>query len=137
MTTDGGFEGPGGPDDPDGEDSRHGEVAALFRVLASPVRVAIVDLLHEAPRCVHELVDELELPQPLVSQHLRVLRTQHVVARARRGREAVYSLANSHVSGIVRAALAHATEPRPVEDTVVMLGGHEHDPGEHYPGDLG
>ena len=39
------------------------------------MRLALVDLLSEAPRCVHELVGALDVPQPLVSQHLKVLRS--------------------------------------------------------------
>ena len=46
----------------------------LLRALAAPVRIAIVLQLLSSPRCVHELVDALSLPQPLVSQHLRILK---------------------------------------------------------------
>ncbi|MBV8862259.1 MAG: winged helix-turn-helix transcriptional regulator, partial [Mycobacterium sp.] len=42
----------------------------LLRALAAPVRIAIVLQLRESQRCVHELVDALGVPQPLVSQHL-------------------------------------------------------------------
>jgi hypothetical protein len=45
----------------------------LLRALAAPVRIAIVLQLRESSRCVHELVDALGVPQPLVSQHLRIL----------------------------------------------------------------
>ncbi len=47
---------------------------------AAPVRIAIVLQLHHGPRCVHELVDALNMAQPLISQHLRVLKTAGVVA---------------------------------------------------------
>ena len=46
----------------------------LLRALAAPVRIALLLQLRESSRCVHELVDALEVPQPLVSQHLRILR---------------------------------------------------------------
>ena len=36
----------------------------LLRALAAPVRIAIVLQLRESQRCVHELVDELGVPQP-------------------------------------------------------------------------
>src|ERR1700744_5407742 len=42
----------------------------LLRALAAPVRIAIVLQLRESHRCVHELVDALGVPQPLVSPHL-------------------------------------------------------------------
>jgi DNA-binding transcriptional ArsR family regulator len=81
----------------------------LLTALASPVRLSIVALLDEhGTRCVHQLVDALGVPQPLVSQHLRVLRSAGLVAGARRHREVDYRLVDGHVAHIVQAALAHA-----------------------------
>ncbi|GAA5184829.1 hypothetical protein GCM10023322_27220 [Rugosimonospora acidiphila] len=85
----------------------------LLRALASPLRIAIVSELGAGARCVHELVDLLEVPQPLVSQHLRVLRGAGVVRGARRGREIVYSLTDQHIAHIVADAISHAGEARP------------------------
>jgi ArsR family transcriptional regulator, zinc-responsive transcriptional repressor len=85
----------------------------LLKTLAAPVRLAILVELRESPRCVHELVDTLEVSQPLVSQHLRVLRAARLVAAARRGREVEYSLADEHVAHIVDDAIRHTEEDRP------------------------
>jgi ArsR family transcriptional regulator, zinc-responsive transcriptional repressor len=82
----------------------------LLRALAAPIRVAIITELGVGERCVHELVDKLGAPQPLVSQHLRVLRGAGVVRGARRGREIAYSLVDEHVAHIVADAVAHAGE---------------------------
>jgi ArsR family transcriptional regulator len=82
----------------------------LLRALAAPVRIAIVLRLREAPCCVHDLVDALALPQPLVSQHLRVLKEAGVVHGERRGREVVYALVDDHLAHIVLDAVAHAEE---------------------------
>jgi ArsR family transcriptional regulator len=82
----------------------------LLRALAAPVRIAIVLRLRDAPCCVHELVDALQLPQPLISQHLRVLKEAGVVRGERRGREVGYSLADHHLAHIVLDAVAHAEE---------------------------
>jgi DNA-binding transcriptional ArsR family regulator len=45
-----------------------------FEALADPTRRRILDLLRERSHLVGELVDLLEISQPLVSKHLRVLR---------------------------------------------------------------
>jgi DNA-binding transcriptional ArsR family regulator len=82
----------------------------LLRALAAPVRIAIVLQLRESSRCVHELVDALAVPQPLVSQHLRILKSAGVVAGERSGREVRYQLVDHHLSDIVLAAVAHAGE---------------------------
>lgn len=85
----------------------------LLRALAAPIRIAIVTELAAGHRCVHELVDKLGAPQPLVSQHLRVLRGAGVVRGSRRGREIAYSLVDEHIAHIVTDAITHAREPRP------------------------
>jgi len=82
----------------------------LLRALAAPVRIAIVLELRESSRCVHELVDVLMVPQPLVSQHLRILKAAGVVAGERTGREVRYRLVDDHLAEIVLAAVAHAGE---------------------------
>ena len=87
-------------------------VEELFRALANRVRLAILTSLNQGPRCVHELVEELGLPQPLVSQHLRVLRSANLVAAQRQGTEMNYSLADAHIAQLVADATAHAKERR-------------------------
>lgn len=87
--------------------------AGLLRVLGAPVRLALLVELAAGSRCVHELVDALydagrPVSQPLVSQHLRVLRTSGLVTATRDGHEVVYALADEHVGHVVRDALSHA-----------------------------
>jgi ArsR family transcriptional regulator len=82
----------------------------LLRALAAPVRIALVLQLRESARCVHELVDALGVPQPLVSQHLRILKAAGVVAGERSGREVLYHLVDHHLAHIVVAAVTHAGE---------------------------
>jgi ArsR family transcriptional regulator, zinc-responsive transcriptional repressor len=82
----------------------------LLRALAAPVRIAIVLELRGHDRCVHELVETLGVAQPLISQHLRVLKAAGVVRGERHGREVVYRLVDEHLSHIVVDAVAHVEE---------------------------
>jgi DNA-binding transcriptional ArsR family regulator len=86
------------------------EAGELLRALAAPVRIAIVLQLQQAPACVHELVAALEVSQPLISQHLRVLKSADVVYPQRVGREVIYHLADHHLAHIVADAVAHVKE---------------------------
>ena len=97
----------------------------LLRALSAPIRVAIVTELAGGERCVHELVDKLGAPQPLVSQHLRVLRGAGVVRGSRRGREIAYALVDEHIAHIVADAVDHAGE------FTGRHGGREHGIGRH------
>jgi DNA-binding transcriptional ArsR family regulator len=53
--------------------------AAALEVLAEPSRRRILDLLRGGERSVGELVGDLDLTQPAVSKHLRVLRDAGLV----------------------------------------------------------
>jgi DNA-binding transcriptional ArsR family regulator len=46
---------------------------ATLKALAEPSRFQIIELLRNGPRPVGDLVNQLKLPQPQVSKHLRVL----------------------------------------------------------------
>lgn len=91
----------------------------LLRALSAPIRIAIVLQLRESARCVHELVGALGVTQPLISQHLRVLKTAGVVRGDRSGREVLYRLADDHLAHIVVDAVAHAQEPTAQESTTL------------------
>ena len=54
-------------------------MASTFEVLAEPRRREILDLLRDGERLVGDLVDRLELAQPTVSKHLKVLRSAGLV----------------------------------------------------------
>ncbi|WP_278315056.1 ArsR/SmtB family transcription factor [Lolliginicoccus levis] len=84
----------------------------LLRALAAPVRIGIVLQLRESERCVHELKDALGVTQPLISQHLRILKSAGVVEGERSGREVLYRLVDDHLAHIVADAIAHSEETR-------------------------
>ena len=68
--------------------------AALFRALADPHRVKIVNLLATSPDpvCVCEFTGPLGLSQPTVSHHLKKLVAAGLLEREQRGTWAYYSL---------------------------------------------
>lgn len=82
----------------------------LLKALASAARLSIVLELAHGERCVHELVAATGMTQPLVSQHLRVLRGADVVTTRRRGREIAYSLTDDHLAHIAADAVRHSEE---------------------------
>jgi ArsR family transcriptional regulator len=68
--------------------------AALFRALADPARVKILNLLatSDAPVCACEFEPALGLAQPTVSHHLKKLTDAGLLEREERGRWAYFSL---------------------------------------------
>jgi ArsR family transcriptional regulator, arsenate/arsenite/antimonite-responsive transcriptional repressor len=68
--------------------------AALFRALADPARVRIVNVLatSDGAVCVCNLTEPLGLTQPTVSHHLKKLVDAGLLEREQRGRWAYYSI---------------------------------------------
>jgi DNA-binding transcriptional ArsR family regulator len=63
-----------------------------FAALADPSRRRILDLLRARERSVGELVGHLDLSQPGVSKHLKVLRESGLVDVRREGKRRWYGL---------------------------------------------
>jgi ArsR family transcriptional regulator len=84
--------------------------AELLRVLSAPARLAIITRLADGPAAVHELSAHLGESQPLISQHLRVLRSARLIQARVSGRERVYELVDEHVAHIVGDAVRHTNE---------------------------
>ncbi len=63
-----------------------------FNAVAEPRRRQILDILVGGERPVNELVTQLDLAQPLVSKHLRVLREVGLVEVRYEGRRRLYRL---------------------------------------------
>ena len=70
--------------------------AGVFKALADPARVRIVNLLAASgePVCVCHLTDLLQLSQPTVSFHMKKLMDAGLLEREQRGVWAYYSLRN-------------------------------------------
>ncbi len=72
----------------------HAEICAG---LADPNRIMILYSLSQGVRNVTELCNELNMPQPLVSRHLKVLRERGMVTTERRGTVINYSLGDERL----------------------------------------
>ena len=81
------------------------DLAARFKALADPTRVAIVNSLSAADEvCVCNLTATFELSQPTISHHLKILREAGLVESTRRGTWAFYRLVPEAIDAL-RGAL--------------------------------
>ena len=82
-----------GPDLPPMDTTAATDLATLFKALADPTRVAIVNRLASGEACcVCDLTGAFALSQPTVSHHLRILRDAGLVDAESRGTWAYYRL---------------------------------------------
>jgi DNA-binding transcriptional ArsR family regulator len=78
------------------------DMAESLRVLAHPHRLKIVEMLDlGGSKPVHEIVDQLELPQGTVSNHLSKMRRAGIVHAERHGKEVLYRIANPNAITIL------------------------------------
>ena len=78
--------------------------------MGDPPRLRILEMLAERELCVTEIVETLGEKFSTVSQRLRLLRTEGLVLRRRKGTHIFYGLADRHVAELLQNALAHAAE---------------------------
>jgi DNA-binding transcriptional ArsR family regulator len=103
-------------------------VTDLFQVLASPIRLAVLRLLLQGERCVCDLLDDLGIAQPRLSNHLACLRNCGLVCTRRQGNFVYYTIADPRVAEIVHlgddlaAANAEELERCPAVSTRAAVG---------------
>jgi len=78
--------------------------ADLFRALAHPVRIRVLELLAVRAHTVQELQDALGLDQAAVSQHLAALRARLLVSASRKGTLSYYTLRSPLVAQLLRVS---------------------------------
>ncbi|GAT74475.1 ArsR family transcriptional regulator [Microbacterium sp. HM58-2] len=81
--------------------------AGLFKGLAHPIRIRILEVLSASPEVsVSDLLEVVGLEASHVSQHLAVLRRNRLVVSERRGSLVYYRLAYPQVADLLRVARA-------------------------------
>lgn len=78
------------------------EYARKLKVLGHPVRLKLLCLIaRQAEPCVSELWTCLNQPQPVVSQHLAVLKEKGIVRSEVQGNKRIYSIVDPFVRDLV------------------------------------
>ncbi len=71
----------------------HNDMASLFKALSHPARIAIVDYLLTVESCIcGDIVNELPLAQPTISQHLAALKNANIIKGTIEGTAICYCL---------------------------------------------
>ncbi len=69
------------------------EIAAIAKVLAHPARVSILEYIARQKSCIcGDIVDEIGLSQPTISQHLQVIRQAGLIQGSYEGKSICYCL---------------------------------------------
>ncbi|HET9649915.1 MAG TPA: metalloregulator ArsR/SmtB family transcription factor [Microlunatus sp.] len=88
------------------DDDTAARLAHLFKALADPTRVKLVSLIAAADggeACVCDLIEPVQLSQPTVSHHMKLLVDAGLVTREQRGKWAYYRVVNTTLSAMAQA----------------------------------
>jgi ArsR family transcriptional regulator, arsenate/arsenite/antimonite-responsive transcriptional repressor len=105
--------------------SKNSSLDHLFRALADPTRLRLLNLVADREVCVCYFVGILRISQPKVSRHLAYLRRAGIVATRRDGRWMHYRLAIPREpvpADILRATLAHLKGLPQMQRDLARLG---------------
>lgn len=106
----------------------------LFRALADPTRLRLLNLIADREICVCYFVEILRISQPKVSRHLAYLRRAGIVASRREGKWMHYRLVKPNdeaAASILRETLKHLKKKPEMLQDISRLGAACCDPRKY------
>lgn len=87
-------------------------LADLFKLMADPTRLRILQALASTELCVCDLCAVLDMNQSAISHQLALLRRGLLVRFRKEGKTVFYSLDDDHVNSLLALGLEHVHEER-------------------------
>jgi len=100
----------------DGTDIGCEDMKCLGKGLANTNRYRILQTLLEGPKSVGEVVDAVDMTQPAVSQHLRVLKESDLVTSTKDGQNVYYHVDTEHMLELLQFLLQQLSEKKTVSE---------------------
>ncbi len=95
--------------------------ARIFHALSDPDRLEIIEFLREGEKCVCEIVPHMNLIQPVISRHLKILKDCGLLKYRKEGNRRLYSVADPRIFAVidgVNSDLIDALTKRIIEQIV-------------------
>lgn len=93
--------------------------AEIFKVLAHPTRIHIIETLRAGEHCVGAILEQVKVEPANLSQHLFVLRHNHLVVTRKDGNQVLYSLRDPLLIEVLDAMRKYFQKH--FEDSIAML----------------
>ncbi len=77
--------------------------AKIFKALADPIRLQIMEFLRQNEKCVCEIFPHVGIAQPLVSRHLKILKDAGLVNDRKEGNRRIYSILDYGIFQVIDA----------------------------------
>ncbi len=72
--------------------SRIRELEQVFKALSDVTRLKIVGMISQKEMCVYDIFQELNISQPAVSHHLKILKQAGLIMGRKKGKWVLYSI---------------------------------------------
>lgn len=90
------------------------EYARILKAVGHPIRLRLLCLIErQQDPCVSDMWKCLKQPQPVISQHLAILKQNKIVSAEVQKTRRVYSIINPFILNLVRGMVADAQLPAP------------------------
>lgn len=89
--------------------------AELFKTIGHPVRIKILQLLDKGELCVCDMIEQIDIEQSNLSQHLSVLKKQGLLDSRKDGQRVIYWLSYPLVKNLL--VLAEQLLSKQIEDS--------------------
>jgi DNA-binding transcriptional ArsR family regulator len=73
----------------------------VFYALSDPARVRTLEFLRDGEKCVCEIVPHLNIPQPVVSRHLKILKDAGLLCYRKDGTKRLYAVSDQRIYAVV------------------------------------
>lgn len=94
------------------------KAADLFAVLSTPIRLRIISELCQGEKNVGQLLENIDVPQPNMSQHLNILFRSGVLGKRRQGAQMFYRIADATAAKVCRAVCTQVAIGVDVNDQI-------------------
>ena len=84
-------------------------MAVMFKAFCDENRLKILQLLRDGEKCACKLLEEMQITQPTLSHHMKILCDSGVVVGRKEGKWMHYSISEEGIKA-VRECLDHFTE---------------------------
>jgi DNA-binding transcriptional ArsR family regulator len=82
-------------------ENSHRLKATVFHALSDPFRLEIMEFIRDGEKCVCEIVPHLNLIQPVVSRHLKILKDCGLVVDRKDGTKRLYSVTDARIYQLI------------------------------------
>lgn len=75
----------------------HKEISTLFKAFCDENRLQILQLLQDGEKCACKILDEMQITQPTLSHHMKILCDSGVVVGRKEGKWMHYSISKEGI----------------------------------------